>query len=178
MEARVDAPPGRLQQLALRELRLCRGAADLVGHRLTVGVFRVASKIGDWPLSVSVGLLLLALRGGQAMAVWAGASVLAVVIQTRLKHHYARRRPCERRAGPPQRAPIPDKGSFPSGHTLHAVMAAVVTAATVPTVAPFFVLLALLVGASRVVLGVHYPSDVAVGAALGLIFGELLLVVI
>jgi undecaprenyl-diphosphatase len=178
MEARIAAPEGRLQQLALRELQLCCSAADLVGHRLTVGAFRIASRIGDWPLSVSVGLLLLGMLGWRAAAAWTAASVIAVLAQTRLKHLYARRRPCERRAGPPQRAPIPDKGSFPSGHTLHAVMAAVVTVALVPQVAAVFVLLALLVAASRVVLGVHYPSDVVAGAALGVIFGELLLFII
>lgn len=178
MEARVDAPPGRLQQLALRELELCCSAADLVGHRIVIGLFRIASSIGDWPLSVSVGLLLLGFHGWRAMAAWTAASVLAVLVQTRLKRHWARRRPCERRAGPPQRAPIPDKGSFPSGHTLHAVMAAVVTVVLVPPVALLVVPLALLVATSRVVLGVHYPSDVAAGAALGLVFGELLLVVV
>ena len=62
-----------------------------------------------------------------------------------------------RSGGPPQRAPIPDSGSFPSGHTLHATLSAVVVA--------------LLVGASRVTLGVHYPSDVAAGAALGGLLG-------
>ena len=76
-----------------------------------------------------------------------------------------------RSGGPPQRAPIPDSGSFPSGHTLHATLSAVVVALFVPPLAPVFVLVALLVGASRVTLGVHYPSDVAAGAALGGLLG-------
>jgi undecaprenyl-diphosphatase len=68
---------------------------------------------------------------------------------------------------------VPDKGSFPSGHTLHAVMGALVVAHLMPALTVPFAVIALLVAASRVVLGVHYPSDVAAGACLGLIFGSL-----
>ena len=60
-----------------------------------------------------------------------------------------------------------DRFSFPSGHTLHAVAFGIVLAGTYPALAWPLAAFALLVGASRVVLGMHYPSDVLVGAALG-----------
>jgi undecaprenyl-diphosphatase len=60
-----------------------------------------------------------------------------------------------------------DRFSFPSGHTLHAVAFGLVLAATYPALAWPLAAFAVLVGASRVVLGMHYPSDVLVGAALG-----------
>jgi undecaprenyl-diphosphatase len=67
-----------------------------------------------------------------------------------------------------------DDFSFPSGHTLHAIAFALVLGYHFPFsvwwAAPF----ALLVAASRMVLGLHYPSDVAVGAAIGV--GSALLV--
>jgi undecaprenyl-diphosphatase len=60
-----------------------------------------------------------------------------------------------------------DRYSFPSGHTLHAVAFTVLAVGYVPWLAVLLVPFALLVAASRVVLGLHYPSDVAVGALLG-----------
>jgi undecaprenyl-diphosphatase len=172
MDARTELVEDRALQLASFELALCCGAAQAVCNRALLMLFRGVSRVGDWPLSVVVGLTLLAVHGWRLLAGWAVVSVMAVLIQKQLKRRYGRLRPCERPEGPPQRAPIPDRGSFPSGHTLHAVMAAIVTASLVPAVAPVFLLLALLIAMSRVVLGVHYPSDVLAGAALGSILAS------
>ncbi len=61
----------------------------------------------------------------------------------------------------------PWTSSFPSGHAASA--AAFATGATIemPELAAGVVALALAVGASRVVTGVHYPSDVLAGFAIG-----------
>lgn len=60
-----------------------------------------------------------------------------------------------------------DHFSFPSGHTLHAVMVTI----TLGYIQPFLLILMLpftiLVALSRMVLGLHYPSDVIVGAIIG-----------
>lgn len=163
----------RLAQVAAVEHALCCGAARLVSGRAVVGLLRIASRWGDWPMSVTVALLLGISHGRLACALWVTASAFGVGLQKLLKRRYARRRPCERPDGPPQRAPIPDAGSFPSGHTLHAVMAAVVVSQLLPAAAVVFVATAVLIAASRVVLGVHYPSDVAAGASLGGLLGVL-----
>jgi undecaprenyl-diphosphatase len=60
-----------------------------------------------------------------------------------------------------------DAFSFPSGHTLHAVAFALVAGAYYPRLVPILAGFALLTGLSRVMLGLHYPSDVLAGAALG-----------
>jgi undecaprenyl-diphosphatase len=178
MDTRTEAAGSRLQQLATAELLLCCGAAQAVGNKALLLLLRGVSRLGDWPLSVIVGLALLRVHGLRTLAAWTIVSVIGVIIQKQIKTQYGRPRPCERPQGPPQRAPIPDHGSFPSGHTLHAVMAAIVTAFLLPAAAPFFLLIALLISISRVVLGVHYPSDVVAGAALGGIFASLLLIAI
>lgn len=63
---------------------------------------------------------------------------------------------------------VPDRFSFPSGHACAAMAVAVAYAWAFPALALPLLVLALIVGASRVMLGVHYPGDVAVGQAIAL----------
>jgi len=60
----------------------------------------------------------------------------------------------------------PDRFSFPSGHAAAAMSVALGFACEFPDLAAPLVLLAVFVGISRVVLGVHYPGDVLVGQAI------------
>jgi undecaprenyl-diphosphatase len=60
-----------------------------------------------------------------------------------------------------------DHYSFPSGHTLHAVGLSFIATTHFPILAPLLLPFTVLVALSRVVLGLHYPSDVAAGALLG-----------
>ncbi|UZD66942.1 phosphatase PAP2 family protein [Marinobacter sp. AN1] len=64
-----------------------------------------------------------------------------------------------------------DRYSFPSGHTLHAVCFTTVLALTLPALALVVLPFTLAVAASRVVLGLHYPSDVLAGALVGGVMG-------
>ncbi len=63
-------------------------------------------------------------------------------------------------------APL-DEFSFPSGHTLHAVAFTVVALAYYPGLAWLLLPFAASIGISRVVLGLHYPSDVLAATAIG-----------
>jgi len=66
--------------------------------------------------------------------------------------------------------------SFPSGHATSAFMAAFILSSCFRRWVLFFCL-AVLVGISRVYLGVHYPADVLAGAVLGTLIGYLLVVI-
>ena len=62
-----------------------------------------------------------------------------------------------------------DEFSFPSGHTLHSVAFSLILTVYYPMFALFVWPLTILIAVSRIVLGLHYPSDVIVGAAIGAI---------
>jgi len=173
MDAATSAVGQPFARLAEREFAVVCLLAEKTCHRAVVVVARAATRLGDWPMSTLVALLLLVQKGATPALAFLAATAAGLVGQKALKRRWGRVRPCQRPGGPPQRAPIPDSGSFPSGHTLHATLSAVTAAALLPAVAPPVALLALLVAVSRVVLGVHYPSDVAAGAALGGLLGAL-----
>jgi undecaprenyl-diphosphatase len=61
--------------------------------------------------------------------------------------------------------------SFPAGHAATAFAGATLLSYVVPRAIPLFAALAFAVGFSRVYVGVHYPSDVLVGAAIGVLVG-------
>lgn len=64
-------------------------------------------------------------------------------------------------------------GSMPSRHTTFAAVLSVVLWTMYPRIRPLAIGMLALVGTMRVVTGAHYPSDVIVGAALGLAIGTL-----
>jgi undecaprenyl-diphosphatase len=77
-------------------------------------------------------------------------------------------RPSMRYAEPRPLVAAPHDAAFPSGHAATSFAAATVLSFARPRWAPAFYLLALAIGFSRVYVGVHYPLDIAGGAALGI----------
>jgi len=90
-----------------------------------------------------------------------------LLIYVIVKHMIARPRPYRSCPGIRACTPSLDEFSFPSGHTLHAVASAVILGSYYPPLHYLLWPFAVLVGISRIVLGLHYPSDVLVGAAVG-----------
>ena len=60
-----------------------------------------------------------------------------------------------------------DQYSFPSGHTMHAVAFSMVATAHHPDLAWVLVPFTSLIAMSRIVLGLHYPTDVIAGGLIG-----------
>lgn len=126
-------------------------------------------------------LLLLASAGAWAALRFTLGAVLglAIVIPAFkwLKRRVQRARPFESDAGVGSLVVPGDAFSFPSGHTATAWLMAVLCSGWLPALALPLLAWASLVGLSRIVLGVHYPSDVLVGALLGASSGLLALAV-
>ncbi len=120
----------------------------------------------------SIGLCLgsLALPAVSWLTAWKALLLLGVshgVVQI-IKRTVGRPRPVAGEALP-NLVEVPDRFSFPSGHACAAMAVAVGFASAFPSLAMPLLLLAWLVGFSRVVLGVHYPGDVLVGQAIALV---------
>ncbi|MEO8748404.1 MAG: phosphatase PAP2 family protein [Rhodanobacter sp.] len=62
------------------------------------------------------------------------------------------------------RAPPLEEYSFPSGHTLHAISLGIVAVSWFPALAMPLSMFAVLAAMSRVVLRLHYPTDVLAGS--------------
>ncbi|MBV8782689.1 MAG: phosphatase PAP2 family protein [Gammaproteobacteria bacterium] len=152
--------------------RLNRGAAFAIPRRL----FQLASRLGDGILWYVLILALPLLYGRGALhpaIVMALSGAVGVALYALLKRTFVRERPFITHHGIDRAAAPLDRYSFPSGHTLHAVSFTWQAAAHFPELLWVLVPLAALIAASRVVLGLHYPSDVLAGGTIGAALGAL-----
>jgi len=140
-----------------------------------------ATRLGDGWLWLAVAFVLLdgAGRWRRVLAAAALAAGLANVVLVMLKRKFRRRRPCDFAPHPAfdvrtsyfLRFVPSDRFSFPSGHSANAFALATVLALTSPWMATPALALAASVAASRVVLGLHFLSDVVAGSLLGVLVG-------
>jgi len=97
----------------------------------------------------------------------ATTGLVALLLYTTLKHWTRRPRPFAADDRIHALARPLDEFSFPSGHTLHAVAFTAVASSHYPILGWVLLPFSAAVAASRVVLGLHYPSDVLAASAIG-----------
>jgi undecaprenyl-diphosphatase len=166
---RLDATLARLQHWDERVcVRINRGARQ----RPVVLCLQAVSWLGDGIFWYALMLaLLVADPSGAAMPVlhMAFAGAVCTCCYKMVKRSTARARPYEANLPVLAGAGVLDRFSFPSGHTLHAVAFSLVACAHYPALGMLLWPFTLLTALSRVALGLHYPSDVIAGGALGAI---------
>jgi undecaprenyl-diphosphatase len=132
----------------------------------------LATRMGDGWLWYALGIVLL-IYGGERRYVAVGAAAFAAVagicIFRLLKNKSRRRRPCDIEPHCWSEILPPDKYSFPSGHSITAFAIAISIGMFYPELQPPLLAAALLIAFSRIVLGMHFLSDVVVGSVIGVI---------
>lgn len=157
-----------------RDHRLMRRCNRWQAPRMVRWASIYATRAGDGWLWYLLAVAVLTL-GGEERLQAAGASTLAAIMGVALflllKKITGRRRPCALERHCWSTLLPPDQFSFPSGHSMTAFAICVPVGLVYPSVAPGLTVCATLIAASRILLGMHFLSDVVVGSVLGALLG-------
>jgi undecaprenyl-diphosphatase len=158
---------GRIEERLLRTMRT-RGH-----HRHVEGAMRALATAGEWGAIWTGGGLAAAALDPPRRRRWllaAAVAPCAIGANYAVKLAVRRRRP--QLSGLPRLGNAPSEHSFPSAHATSSVAAATAMSRIAPGAAPALFALAALICLTRPYLGMHYPSDVVAGAALGVALGR------
>lgn len=150
---------------------LCLKIFNLNGRKLVDGMMYGLSRFGDGYFYAIIGILMLFINFDLAIrTIPTGLLAFAIELSVHklIKHKTKRSRPFEIVPEIRNLLPVPDKFSFPSGHTGAAFVMATIFGTIVPGLLFPSLVIALLIGFSRIYNGLHYPSDVLAGMILGI----------
>jgi len=151
------------------------------GRRFLDRLMYILSRQGDGHLYPLIAVLIAIFDFAMAVRLFT-TSAVAFTFQISsyklLKSRIRRMRPFERMMDIRSLIKPPDKFSFPSGHTAASFVVATIVSSFYPYLTIPTYTNASLIGFSRVYNGVHYPGDVVAGAMLGLLSGQLGLMVL
>lgn len=182
---RAGAGTARIR--AVDRLR-CLGRYDRATHRslarlstpLLDALLRRVSELANFSKPWFLVAGILARFGGRrgrraALTGVAAIGAASIVVNQPMKMAGERRRPDREDLGVPEKrwVKMPSSTSFPSGHSASAAAFAVAVGDVLPALRLPLGAAASVVGFSRVYTGVHYPSDVLVGATVGALLGRL-----
>ena len=155
---------------------LCIAVNQTSQVRLIRDLFRLVSRLGDGLFWYALMLLILLFEASDGLLPvlhMALAGLSGTLLYKWLKGKTLRPRPFEVHQDIFMTGKPLDKFSFPSGHTLHAVVFGLVAINYYPALSFIIMPFVSMVALSRVVLGLHYPSDVLAGAIIGSLIAAL-----
>lgn len=160
-----------------RDLQLLLWCVRAQGYKRFIAFVRIISRSGDGYMQLLLpGLIALIepMNGNNFLLLVLLAFVIERPIYFVLKHSLKRRRPPEVIPYFASVVTPSDKFSFPSGHTMAAFLLASLCCLTYGVAAYPLYIWAGMVGCSRVILGVHFPTDILAGASLGIALAYIL----
>src|ERR1700679_1304725 len=132
------------------------------------------TRLGDGWLWYSIGLILVIFGGAQkflAIGAATTAAAVGIFLFRTLKHASRRKRPCEIEPHCWSLILPPDKYSFPSGHSITAFAVALSIGLFYPDLQIGLLAVEVCIASSRIILGMHFLSDVLAGSAIGILLG-------
>lgn len=133
-----------------------------------------STRLGDGWLWCSLGIILVAFGGSfgcETACSAAAAAGAGIVFFQVVKRVSGRKRPCALERHCWAAILPPDQFSFPSGHTITAFAVAISVGLRYPDLLAFLIFCALSIATSRIILGMHFLSDVVAGCAAGALLG-------
>ena len=156
------------------ELKILIFIRDIFSNPLLDNFFIFISSIGDFGfIWIALGVALLFTKKYRSTGfLMLGALLMSFLVTNLfLKNYIARIRPFDvYNAGLIIKAPT--DFSFPSGHTSASFAAAMTFFHFNRKIGKFLIVLAVLIGISRLYLFVHYPTDVIAGAIIGILISD------
>ncbi len=169
-----------LRQIKTWDMELCVFCNRQSRHFTVRNFFRIASRLGDgifWYALMVVLLLQYQANALHAVLHMIVVGVLGTLFYKFIKSKTLRPRPFNVYPAIKCVGKTLDQFSFPSGHTMHATSFSIIASFFFPGLAWLVVPFAVLVALSRPILGLHYPSDVLAGAALGAVIAAVSLAI-
>ena len=166
----LDKTAPAITRLFEIDLDLCRRCTRLQESPAARVFFRSVSRAGDGPCWFALAAGLVVFGGTSSLPAvlrMSAVGVLAALVSRAIKSWVNRPRPYRIDPRIVAACEALDPWSFPSGHTLHAVAFNGVLAVDHPLLAAALLPWTAAIALSRLVLGLHYPSDVGAGAVIG-----------
>jgi len=154
------------------DMKLCGFFNRACHYNFVQLIFSVISRLGNgifWYVLMIALPIIYDLSAIVVVLQMLVSGLMGVLIYKLIKNNTVRLRPYMVSESIKLGAQPLDQFSFPSGHTLHAIGFSNIICFHYPEFTFFLLPITVLIAVSRMILGLHYPSDVLVGALIGLL---------